>query len=180
MLYLDYIEVNIFKSYEKQTFRFPFDGWLRMSRQDKKTELLKQRFGKKNAIIVYPNEVPKFEYRVKISPQITKNTEYQIDVDYEIKKLDAATKYKIEFSGDLPSDGRLLVRLTGKFCKTELFKFNRDTEAMDKDKNDLLFSFLSKDCGELKSVSVFYEDTGSKDFELTNFRITDGDGIIYE
>ncbi len=180
VLYIDYVEVNIFKSFEKQTYRFPFDGWLRMSRQDKKTEILKQRFGKKNSIIAYPNEKPKFEYRVKVSPQITKNTEYQIDVDYEIKKVDATKKYKIEFSRDLSAEGSLLIRLTGKFGKSELIKFNRETEPIDKAKNELLFGFLCKECGELQNVSVFYEDSGSKDFELTSFRITDGDGITYE
>ena len=125
-----------------------------MSRQDKKTELLKQRFGKRNSIIVYPNEVPKFEYRVKISPQITKNTEYTLDVCYEIKKIDATIDYKVEFSSDLPISGNLVIRLNGSFGRSETFKFNRFTRPDDREENDLLFTINSKDVGEV--VLLFF------------------------
>ena len=124
-----------------------------MARQDKKTEILKRRFGKKNSIIVYPNEVPKFEYRVRISPMITKNTEYTIDVDYDVKQMDASVDYKIEFSTDLPDVGKLIIRLNGVFGRSEVYKFSRYTEPIDREANELLFSFCSRDCGQ---VSYLY------------------------
>lgn len=123
---------------------------MRLAKQDNKTEQLKQRFGKKNSIIAYPNEVPKFEYRVRISPQITKNTEYTIEIDYLIKKLDATIDYRIEFSSDLPRDGKLLLRLNGTFGRSDVLRFSSMTAPINKEINDLLFKVSAKDCGEVK------------------------------
>jgi hypothetical protein len=117
-----------------------------MARQDKKTEQLKARFGKKNSIIVYPNEKPKYEYRVKISPQISKNTEYTIKIDYRIKKLDVNCTYKIEFTSSLPSSGKLMMRITGAFSRSDIFDFNR--YSID-DESNLSYSITSKDLGEV-------------------------------
>ncbi len=182
LLYLDFVEVEIQKSYEKQTFRFPFDGWLRKAKQDPKTEQLKQRFGKKNSIIVYPNEVPKFEYAVRISPQITKNTEYSIEIDYTIKKLDASINYRIEFSSDMPVYGKLLLRLNGSFGSSDVLRFNQNTQPIDRDQNDLLFKVNTKDCGALTNVSVVYEETEgrARELQLTTFKIMDAKGHVYE
>ena len=129
--------------------RFPFDGWVRMARQDKKTEELKARFGKKNSVIAYPNEKPKFEYRVIVSPQLSKSTEYTIHVNYSIKKVDANLLYKIEFSTDLPKYGKIILRVNGSFGRSEVFAFSRSTQTLSED-NDLLFGMNMKDVGEVK------------------------------
>jgi len=182
LLFLDFVEVEIQKPYEKQTFRFPFDGWLRKAKQDSKTEQLKQRFGKKNSIIAYPNEVPKFEYGIRISPQITKNTEYSIEIDYAIKKLDASINYRVEFSSDLPVYGKLLMRLNGSFGRSDVLRFHHKTQPIDREENDLLFKVNTKDCGDLSNVSVVYEETEgrAREIQLTTFKVVNADGHVYE
>lgn len=150
LLYLEYVDVEIQKAYEKQTFRFPFDGWVRMARQDKKSESLKSRFGKKNSVVAYPNEKPKYEYRIRVSPQISKETEYSIKIDYDIKKQDNTNDYKIEFFSELPNSktGDLLLCVHGTFGQSELYKFNEDTESIDQE-NKLTFQVKCHEIGEV-------------------------------
>ena len=119
-----------------------------MSRQDKKTEQLKQRFGKKNSVVVYPNDKPKFEYRIRVSPLLNLKTEYTIKVDYELKKQDNLNDYKIEFLSELPKTGRILLCMYGVYGQSEIFKFSDDTEPIDNE-NKLTFQIKCKEIGEV-------------------------------
>ena len=60
VIMIDYIDVVIQKADESQSYRFPCNGWVRGARQDKKSEEIKERFGKKNSLVLYANERPKF------------------------------------------------------------------------------------------------------------------------
>lgn len=119
-----------------------------MSRQDKKTEQLKARFGKKNSVVVYPNDKPKYEYRIKVSPQLNLKTEYTIKINYDLKKQDNLNDYKIEFSSELPKTGRILLCLHGIYGQSEVFKFSNDTEPIDNE-NKLTFQIKCKEIGEV-------------------------------
>jgi len=110
-----------------------------MSRQDKKTEQLKTRFGKKNSVVVFPNEKPKFEYKIKITPQFRKDTEYSINIDYDIKNQDEIIDYKIEFFSELPKTGKLLIGLTGVYGQSEILKLSNGSEPLDFDENKLVY-----------------------------------------
>jgi hypothetical protein len=144
--------VEIQKTNEKQFYKFPFDGWLRAARQDKKSEELKARFGKKNSIVSFPNEKPKYEYQIRISPQMSKSTEYKFELNYEINGAHSQTTYLIEFMSNMPESGQLALRLSGNLGESSTFYFDDKTEACD-DNNKLLFEVSSKLLGK---VSIFY------------------------
>ena len=148
LLYLDYVDVEIHKTHEKQTYRFPFEGWVRMSRQDKKTEQLKARFGKKNSVVVYPNDKPKFEYRIRVSPQLNFKTVYTVRINYDLKKQNNYNDYKIEFLSELPKTGNLMLCIHGIYGQSEIFKFNNDTEPVDIE-NKSTFQIKCKEIGEV-------------------------------
>jgi hypothetical protein len=120
-----------------------------MSRQDKKTEQLKTRFGKKNSVVVFPNEKPKFEYKIKITPQFRKDTEYSINIDYDITNQDEIIDYKIEFFSELPKTGKLLIGLTGVYGQSEILKLSNGSEPLDFDENKLVYPVQFKQIGEV-------------------------------
>lgn len=147
------MNVEIQKTNEKQFYKFPFDGWLRAAKQDKKSEELKARFGKKNSIVSFPNEKPKYEYQIRISPQMSKSTEYKIELNYEIKSANSQTAYLLEFMSNMPENGQLALRLSGHLGESSTFYFDDTTEACD-EKNKLLFKVSSKHLGKV-SCFVF-------------------------
>jgi len=120
-----------------------------MSRQDKKTEQLKTRFGKKNSVVVFPNEKPKFEYKIKITPQSNKDTEYSINIDYDIINQEELVDLKFEFFSELPKAGKLLIGLTGLYGQSEVLKLSNDSEPLDFDENKLVYPVQSKQIGEV-------------------------------
>jgi hypothetical protein len=142
------VDVEIQKTNEKQSYRFPFQGWVRGAKQDKKTEELKERFGKKNSIILYPNEQPKYEYTIVVSPKLFRNTEYTIEVNYDVKDIQEQFKYEFEFGSELPANGRLIINLFSDPSENVSFSFDRKTESIDSD-NPLVFSISNK---EIKKV----------------------------
>lgn len=181
VLFIEYIDIDVHKSSnEKQSFRFPFNGWLKSAKQDKKAEELKAKFGKKNSIVTYPNEKPKFEYIVKISPPMFKDTEYKVNVSYEIKDGEADADYSLRFGAALPETGRIVVRITGALGQTGVFHFSNKTKSAEDE--PLLFRFTNKDVGDIKHVSVLYDNKESKnsEYNLQTFQIENPDGNTYE
>lgn len=149
---------------------------MRKAKQDRKTEELKARFGKKNSIIAFPNEKPKFEYRIVISPQMSKNTEYQVLIDYDINDFNEQCDYRIEFSNAFPKSAKVLIRLTGTNGESNEFEFGEKVNRADP--NDLVYDIKNVDIGEIKYASILYEDK-SGDYDLKYLKITDPDGYNY-
>ncbi len=116
-------------------------------------------------MIAYPNEKPKFEYIVKVSPKIgsntSQNTEYEIEIDYEIKDSNAQEEFTIEFeskSDELPKNGKIVLKLNGSSGESEVYNFSKKTESTESE-NKLLFKIKSKDIGEVifhLSISYMY------------------------
>ncbi|CAF0950313.1 unnamed protein product [Brachionus calyciflorus] len=174
VLYLDYVDVEIIKLNETQSFRFPFDGWIRKAKQDRKTEELKARFGKKNSVIAFPNEKPKYEYKIVVAPQMTKNTEYTVEINYDIRYFDEQCDYRIELSNALPNSGKIFLRLTGTNGESNQFEFSEKS----KGSSGLIFDVTNTDIGEIKYATILYENQ-SGEYDLKNLKITDPDGSNY-
>jgi hypothetical protein len=154
VLYVDYIDVDIYKPSEKQSYRFPYNGWVRGARQDPKSEELKERFGKKNSLILYPNETPKFDYTIVIAPKLFRDTEYTVEVNYDVRELQEQFKYEIEFGQELPQSGRLLVNLFGEGGENVAFAFDRNTKCVDEE-NPLVFSIDNKEMKKVTKRSIY-------------------------
>jgi hypothetical protein len=88
---------------------------------------------------------------IKISPQMFKNTEYTIEVDYDIKDREEDVNYQIQFSSEMPESGRLILRLTGILGESDVFHFSHSTKS-DPD-NKLLYKFTSLHVGEVFKYS---------------------------
>ncbi|RNA44287.1 hypothetical protein BpHYR1_030422, partial [Brachionus plicatilis] len=155
---------------------FPFDGWIRKAKQDRKTEELKARFGKKNSVIAFPNEKPKFEYKIIVSPQMTKNTEYCIEINYDIRDYDEQFDYRVEFSDAFPQSAKVFVRLTGTNGESIEFEFSEKSKSTNAD--NLIYDVTNFDIGEIKYATILYEDK-SGDYDLKHLKITDPDGNNY-
>ena len=162
VLFVEWVEVEINKSGERQVYRFPFDSWLRTAKQDKKSEDTKSRFGKTNSLIAYPNEKPAFEYLIKVSPKLDGGNsggqiEYKIEVDYQIKDAHLQEPFTIQFSsrtGDLPRNGKLIVKLNGTGGESEVFSFTDKTERSDE--NNLEFKIKNRDIGDVRFAEVYF------------------------
>lgn len=150
VLYIDYVDVQINKANEKQSYRFPVHGWIRGAKQDKKTEEMKERFGKKNSLMIYPNETPKYTYTVIVSPKLFRHTNYTIEINYDVKDLQDQFKYELEFGSELPHSGRLIVNLFSEAGENVSFSFDKKTKSIDDD-NPLVFSISNK---EIKNVNI--------------------------
>lgn len=156
VLFLDYIDVEIQKPNESQTYRFPCNGWVRGARQDKKTEEVKERFGKKNSLVLFANEKPKFEYTIIVSPRLFRNTEYTIELlHFDVRDMNEQPMYEIEFGSgtQLPPSGagRLAVNLFGGGGKKKksasgnaVFLFDQSTKSVDAE-SPLVFSMANKE-----------------------------------
>jgi hypothetical protein len=158
VLFIDYIEVEITKSGERQVYRFPFESWLRTAKQDKKAEETKARFGKKHCLLAYPNEKPRFEYQVRVGPKLDSSggdqCEYKIEVDYETKSSSKVEEYLIEFDSrtdEMPKNGKIILRLNGTATDSDVFNFTEKTETADKE-NKLLFKIKSRDIGDVNYI----------------------------
>ena len=139
-----------------------------MGKQDRKTEELKRRFGKKNSIISYPNEKPKFEYTITVAPPTTKDTEYEIKINYEVKKLDAIVDYTIEFANELPaqSDAKVALRLNGMLGESELFTFGKQTASLEKGKS--IYKVSNVNLGEVRVLFIHHHLLHLKFFKKKN------------
>jgi hypothetical protein len=81
-----------------------------------------------------------------------KDTEYKIDIKYEIKDSEADVEYLIKFASALPETGRLIVRLTGTMRESTILHFNSKTKSVESDPNT--FKFTDIDIGDV-SLRVF-------------------------
>ena len=78
-----------------------------------------------------------------------KDTEYKINVEYEIRDAMADCDFSIKFGSALPESGRLAVRLTGNLAETGVFHFSNKTKSVDAD-NLLTFKFTNIDIGDVR------------------------------
>lgn len=157
VLYIDYIDVEIKKPNESQSYRFPCNGWVRGARQDKKSEEIKERFGKKNSLVLCPNESPKFDYMVVIAPRLFRDTKYTIELtNLDVRDVKEQSNYDIEFGAktELPKSGRLVISLfSGKASKNDgpaVFYIDANTTSVDEESH-LAFSLPNR---ELNKVDV--------------------------
>ncbi len=150
------------------------------AKQDQKSEDLKSKFGLKNSIITFPNEKPKYEYTIKVSPAITKNTEYKIEINYDIKPLDRLIEYKVEFLSDLPIDGRLTLHFLGSLGQSVPISFSNKAKNADPNKK-LQFKLKNNDIGEIKYAVVNYDDCSkNREYYLKGVNVMDDEnGLIY-
>lgn len=107
---------------------------------------------------------------------MTKNTEYEVLINYEIKDFNEKCDYRIEFSNAFPKSAKILIRLTGTNGESNEFEF--DEKLKTSDPNGLVYDVTNVDIGEIKYASIFYEDQ-SGDYDLKYFKITDPDGYNY-
>lgn len=135
---MDYIDVVIQKPNESQSYRFPCNGWVRGARQDKKSEEIKERFGKKNSLVLCANEQPKFDYMIIVAPRLFRDTEYTIElVNFDVCDAREQSNYEIEFGPktELPKTGRLVVSLFQGRSKSAdgpvVFYFDHQTPSVD-------------------------------------------------
>jgi hypothetical protein len=177
-LFIDFIQIDLQRSTETQSYRFPFDGWLCSAKQDQKSENLKLKFGLKNSIVSYPNELPKYEYTIKVSPGVSKNAEYKIEIDYQIKPIDRLVEYKVEFYSDLPANGRLTITLFGLLRQSKPFSFTNKKKS--KDQNNI-HKISSIEIGEIKYALLNFDDNiQNKEYYLKGFKVIDEEnGLNY-
>ncbi len=81
-------------------------------------------------------------------PQFSKDTEYSIRINYDLKNQENIVDYKFEFFSELPKTGNLLIGLTGSVGQSEIFKFSDDTIPVD-DENKMSFQVKGKEIGEV-------------------------------
>lgn len=155
VLMIDYIDVVIQKADESQSYRFPCNGWVRGARQDKKSEEIKERFGKKNSLVLYANERPKFDYSIIVAPRLFRDTEYTIElVNMDVRDAKEQANYEFEFGEKsvLPKSGRLVVSLFAGRAKSAdgpvLFAFDKDTPSVDAD-SPLVFSLPNRELSKV-------------------------------
>lgn len=84
---------------------------------------------------------------VKVCPPMFKDTEYKINVNYEIKDGEADADYAIKFGSNLPESGRLIVRLTGNMGESTVLHFSNKTKSIESDPHT--FKFTNKDIGDV-------------------------------
>ena len=157
VLFIDYIDVVIQKANESQSYRFPCNGWVRGARQDKKSEEIKERFGKKNSLVLLANERPKFDYSVIVAPRLFRDTEYTIElVNFDVRDAKEQSNYEFEFGEKtvLPKNGgRLVVSLfAGRGKKADgpvTFYFDKDTKCVD-DESPNVFSLPNRELEKVK------------------------------
>ncbi len=178
VLFIDFIQIDLQRSTETQSYRFPFDGWLCSARQEQKSENLKSKFGLKNSIIIYPNELPKYEYIIQISPSISKKAEYKIEINYQFKPIDRLVEYTVEFDSDLPTNGRLRMTLFGLLGQSQQFNFTNKIK--QKNQNNK-YKISNNEIGEIKYALVNFDDKSrNKEYYLKGFKIIDEEnGLTY-
>lgn len=170
VLYIDFIQIDLQRSAETQSYRFPFDGWLCSAKQDQKSENLKSKFGFKNSIVSYPNELPNYEYKIHFSPGVSKNADYKIEINYQIKPIDKMIEYKVEFFSNLPANGRLRITLFGLLGQSQPFSFKNKIKSNDPKK----FKILNKEIGQIKYVLLNYDDNSrNNEYYLKAFKVVD-------
>ena len=76
-----------------------------------------------------------------------KDTEYKINIKYDIKDGEADADYSIKFGSKLPESGRLIVRLTGTLGESAILHFSNKTKSVESDPH--LFKFTNKDIGDV-------------------------------
>ncbi|CAF0903009.1 unnamed protein product [Brachionus calyciflorus] len=138
-LYIDFVEIEILRYSEKKSFRFPIDGWIRKSIQEPRAEKLKLRYGKRNSLVVFLNEKPKFEYKIKISPR--RNNEEHFA--------------KLKLRSESKKKGRVIFQIFGDKMKTELFTLT-DNETSHSDYK--LYTRTFNDLGMIKSFYIKYDN----------------------
>ncbi len=84
---------------------------------------------------------------VRVCPPMFKDTEYKIDIKYEIKDGEADVDYLIKFASALPDSGRLIVRLTGTMRESTILHFNSKTKSIESDPHT--FKFTDLDIGDV-------------------------------
>ena len=90
---------------------------------------------------------------VRVCPPMFKDTEYKIDIKYEIKDGEADVDYLIKFASALPDSGRLIVRLTGTMRESTILHFNSKTKSVESDPHT--FKFTDLDIGDVSRREFF-------------------------
>jgi hypothetical protein len=90
-----------------------------------------------------------------VGPKLDSNngsqSEYKIEVDYDVKPVDQEEEYEIEFesrTGEMPKNGKVILRLNGTADDSEVFNFTEKTETARKD-SKLHFKIKNKDIGDV-------------------------------
>lgn len=78
---------------------------------------------------------------------MSKNTEYTIDINYDIRDYDEQCDYRFEFASKLPKNGKLAMRLTGSNGESSSFNFDSSTETAD---DEYTFDITSRDIGDVR------------------------------
>lgn len=107
---------------------------------------------------------------------MTKNTEYKIEVNYDIRDYDEQCDYRVEFAEAIPNSGKILLRLTGINGESNEFQLNEKTKSADS--NRTIFDVTNVDIGEIKYATILYEDKLGE-YDLNSFKIIDPDGYNY-
>lgn len=107
---------------------------------------------------------------------MTKNTEYYVEINYDIRDYDEQCDYRVEFSDAFAESARIILRLTGINGESNEFEFSNKIKSTDD--NGLIYDVTNFDIGEIKYATIFLEDK-SGDYDLKHIKITDPDGNNY-
>ena len=115
-----YLSINFCKNN-----RFPYNGFVNAGKQAKKAEDVKRRFGIQNSIFMMPNEIPKFEYNIKTTPQLFSKAEYLTKIECDVEDPNAPTQYRINlFPAHLPSTSTVSIKLIGDKDTTDFIRLS--------------------------------------------------------